>query len=241
MLLLIVSFLAGILTILAPCVLPVLPVILGGSIDDKKTNKRKTFTIVLSLGISVIVFTLLLKASTLFIDIPEGFWKIFSGSIILILGLVTVFPSLWENKYIAKLSRKSNIVLGKGDQKKNFWGDVMVGASLGPVFSTCSPTYFIILATVLPVTPFLGFIYLVSYVLGLCLALFMVAFVGQKVVDKLGIAANPDGWFKKSLGILFILVAIAIFTGFDKKLQTIILDNGFFDVTKIEQRLLGGN
>ncbi len=239
MLLLIVSFIAGILTILAPCVLPVLPVILGGSVAGKESNRKKTITIILSLGISVLLFTLLLKVSTLFIDIPEYTWKIVSGCIILALGLITVFPSLWENKFIAKLSRKSNIALGKGDSKKSFWGDVIVGASLGPVFSTCSPTYFIILATVLPVSPFLGFIYLLSYAFGLCLSLFVVAFIGQRIVDRLGLVSNPDGWFKKGLGILFILVAIAIFSGFDKKLQTTILDNGFFDVTKVEQKLLG--
>lgn len=239
MLLLIVSFIAGILTILAPCVLPVLPVILGSSVNDKKANKRKTLTIILSLGVSVILFTLLLKVSTLFIDIPEYTWKIVSGIIILVLGLVTIFPSLWENKFMAKLSRKSNIALGHGDQKKSFWGDVIVGASLGPVFSTCSPTYFIILATVLPVSPLLGLIYLLAYALGLCLALFAVALIGQRIVDKLGVAANPDGWFKKTLGILFVIVAIGILTGADKKLQTYILDKGFFDVTKIEQKLLG--
>ncbi|MBC7981945.1 redoxin family protein [Candidatus Parcubacteria bacterium] len=239
MLLLIVSFIAGILTILAPCVLPVLPVILGSSVNDKKANKKKTLTIIVSLGVSVILFTLLLKVSTLFIDIPEYIWKIVSGVIILILGLITIFPSLWENKFIAKLSRKSNIALGRGDQKKSFWGDVIVGASLGPVFSTCSPTYFIILATVLPVSLFLGVTYLLAYALGLCLALFAVALIGQRIVDKLGIAANPDGWFKKILGIIFVIVAIGIFTGADKKLQTYILDKGFFDVTKIEQNLLG--
>jgi len=239
MLLLIVSFIAGILTILAPCVLPVLPVILGGSVAGKEANKKKTLTIILSLGISVIAFTFLLKVSTLFVNIPESALKIVSGCIILILGLITLFPSLWENKFIAKLSIKSNKALGKGNQKKSFWGDVIVGASLGPVFSTCSPTYFIILATVLPVSPFLGFIYLLSYAFGLCLSLFLVASIGQRIVDKLGLVSNPDGWFKKGLGILFILVAIAIFTGFDKKLQTTILDNGFFDVTKIEQKLLG--
>ena len=95
MLLLIVSFIAGILTILAPCVLPVLPVILGSSVNDKKANKKKTLTIIVSLGVSVILFTLLLKVSTLFIDIPEYTWKIVSGVIILILGLITIFPSLW--------------------------------------------------------------------------------------------------------------------------------------------------
>ena len=239
MLLLIVSFIAGILTILAPCVLPVLPVILGSSVNDKKANKKKTLTIIVSLGVSVILFTLLLKVSTLFIDIPEYTWKIVSGVIILILGLITIFPSLWENKFIAKLSRKSNIALGKGDQKKSFWGDVIVGASLGPVFSTCSPTYFIILATVLPVSPLLGLVYLLAYALGLCLALFAVALIGQRIVNRLGVAANPDGWFKKTLGILFVIVAIGILTGADKKLQTYILDKGFFDVTKIEQKLLG--
>ncbi len=238
MLLLTVSFIAGILTILAPCVLPVLPVILGGSLNNKKANKKKTLIIILSLGISVIVFTFLLKVSTLFIDIPEYTWKIVSSIIILIFGLITIFPSLWENKFIAKLSRKSNIILGKGDQKKSFWGDVIVGVSLGPVFSTCSPTYFIILATVLPVSLLLGFIYLLAYTLGLCLALLMVALIGQRIVDKLGVAANPDGWFKKTLGIILVIVAIGIVTGADKKLQTYILDKGFFDVTKIEQMLL---
>lgn len=238
MLLLIVSFIAGVLTILAPCVLPVLPIILGGSVNGKKANTRKALTIVTSLGVSVIVFTLLLKASTLFIAIPESFLKIVSGTIILILGLITVFPSLWENKFIAKLSRKSNMALGKGDMKKSFWGDVIVGMSLGPVFSTCSPTYFIILATVLPVSPIIGTVYLFSYALGLCLSLLIVAFIGQRIVDKLGVAANPDGWFKKGLGILFIIVALGILTGYDKKLQTTILEKGFFDVTKIEQSLL---
>ena len=239
MLLFITSFIAGILTIIAPCVLPVLPIILGGSVASGETNRKKTVTIILSLGISVIAFTFLLKVSTLFANIPENALKIFSGCIILILGLVTIFPSLWENKFIAKLSRKSNIALGRGDQKKSFWGDVVVGASLGPVFSTCSPTYFIILATVLPVSPFLGFVYLLTYTIGLCLSLFFVAFLGQRIVDRLGLLSNPDGLFKKGLGILFIIVAFAIFSGYDKKLQTAILDNGFFDVTKVEQKLLG--
>ena len=50
MLLLIVSFIAGILTILAPCVLPVLPVILGSSVNDKKANKKKTSVFLTNFG-----------------------------------------------------------------------------------------------------------------------------------------------------------------------------------------------
>jgi cytochrome c biogenesis protein CcdA len=120
MILLLLSFIAGVLTVLAPCILPLLPVIVGGSLtgEGKDAQKKKVLTIVISLGLSVVAFTLLLKASTLFIDIPEQTWKWLSGGIIIVLGLITIFPSMWEGKWLAKLSTKSNILLGKGNKKR---------------------------------------------------------------------------------------------------------------------------
>ncbi len=236
---LVISFVAGVLTILAPCILPLLPVIVGGSLDGDKASKKKAFVITLSLGVSVIAFTLLIKASTLLINIPQDFWKWVSGGIIFVFGLTTLFPALWERlSFMAGISRKSNQVLAQGHKKKSVWGDVIVGASLGPIFSACSPTYFVILATVLPAQPFVGFLYLFTYTLGLCFALLFVAFIGQHVMTKLHIVADPRGWFKRTLGVIFILVSIAIITGYDKKLQASLLDAGFFDITKIEETLL---
>jgi cytochrome c biogenesis protein CcdA/thiol-disulfide isomerase/thioredoxin len=244
MLLLLISFIAGVLTVLAPCILPLLPVIIGGSLSGGGAggfNKKKAFTIIISLGLSVILFTIFLKATTLFIDIPEYVWKWISGGIVLFLGLITIFPSLWESPLLARLNIKSNALMSGGYRRKRFWGDVIIGASLGPVFSTCSPTYFIVLATVLPVNPVVGMVYLFSYTIGLCLALLGVAIVGQKIMNKLGVAANPKGWFKRVLGIIFVIVGIAVIGGYDKKTQLFLLDSGFFDVTKIEQKLLEKN
>ena len=130
MTLLIISFVAGLLTILAPCILPLLPVIVGRSLSDTTVSKRRAFIITLSLGASVIIFTLLLKATTLFIDIPQDFWKWFSGGIILIFGLVSLFPELWEKlSFIGVINRKSNQLLTVGYKKDSIWGDVIVGAS----------------------------------------------------------------------------------------------------------------
>lgn len=235
----ILSFIAGVLTILAPCILPLLPVIVGRSVSDPTLSKRRMFVVIISLGLSVVVFTLILKASTLLIDIPEDFWKYTSGGIILIFGLVTLFPGLWENlPFLSKINQSSNRALMGGYQRNNFWGDTIVGISLGPIFSACSPTYFVILATVLPVRPVVGVIYLLTYAFGLCLSLFLVSILGQKIMTKLNIASDPRGWFKRILGIIFILVAVLILTGYDKQLQVSLLDAGFFDVTKIEQKLL---
>jgi cytochrome c biogenesis protein CcdA len=146
---------------------------------------------------------------------------------------------VWESvPGLAKLTIGSNKLLGSGHQKKSVWGDVVVGAALGPVFSTCSPTYFVILASVLPASFLLGTLYLLAYVFGLSLVLLLIALLGERLASRLSGFSNPKGWLKRGLGLLFVLVGLMIILGLDKQLQTTILDNGFFDVTKIEQDLL---
>ena len=122
-------------------------------------------------------------------------------------------------------------------QKKSFVGDVIMGGALGPVFSTCSPTYFVILATVLPSNFLLGLVYLIAYSIGLGLALLAISLFGQRLADKLAMTSESTGYFKKSLGVVFLAVAILIISGYDKKLQ-VWISTHVFDITKIERRLL---
>ena len=237
MILLLISFIAGVLTAIAPCVLPLLPVIVGGSLAGG--SKWRAYTISISLGVSVILFTLLLKVSTAFISVPQMFWWWFSGAILITFGLVMIFPRLWDGLgFVNVLNRSSNKLLAAGYQQNSFWGDVLMGAALGPVFSSCSPTYFVILATVLPASFAMGLLDLFAYALGLSGFLLLIALAGQRLVDKLGVAIEPGGWFRRSLGILFIVVGLAIATGVEAKTEIWLLNHGF-DFSFIEQRLLG--
>ena len=232
-----VSFIAGVLTVLAPCILPILPTIIGSSAGAR--SRFTPYIVVGSLSISILLFTFILKVSTAFIMIPPAFWSYLSGCILIVFGIALIFPNLWERiPGLSRLSRNSNVLLGQGYEKKSLWGDVLIGAALGPVFSTCSPTYFVILATVLPASFIQGTIYLIAYTLGLALVLLLIGILGQRVADGLGWVADPRGWFKRSLGVLFVIVGIFVAGGYDKTLQLKILDAGFFDVTKIEQNLL---
>ncbi len=236
---LLLSFIAGILTVLAPCVLPLLPVIVGGAVTDAH-SRWKPYVITLSLAISVIVFTLILKFATIFIDVPEYVWQIISGGILIVFGLITLFPDTWE-KVAAKgnliLMRRSNALLATGVKKESFVGDVIIGASLGPVFASCSPTYFVILATVLPQSFFMGLIDLIVYAVGLSLALLAIAIVGQKLTGKLSSASDPHGWVKKTLGVIFLLVGIFIIMGWSTGVQRYFAGS-VFDITKVETGLL---
>ena len=232
-----IAFIAGVLTVLAPCILPLLPIVIGSSASGR--SKSTPYVVVASLAVSIIVFTYLLKASTALITIPPYFWTYLSGTILTFFGLTLLFPKIWERLgFIRKASIGSNKLLGTGFQKKSLWGDIIVGASLGPIFSTCSPTYFVILASVLPVSFVKGTTYLLAYVAGLSLVLLLIAVLGERFASRLAGFSDPNGWLKKLLGILFIVLGIMIAFGLEKKVETKILNSGYFDVTKIEQRLL---
>lgn len=237
MTLLLVSFVSGILTVLAPCVLPLLPIIIGGSVSDHR--KRNPLLITGSLAVAVIVFTLLLKFSTALIDIPPSVWSIISGTIITMLGVISIFPKTWAVvSQKLHLGSRSEELLAESAKKPSYWGDVLLGAALGPVFSSCSPVYFFILATVLPVQFAVGFGYLLAYALGLSGILLLISYLGQKFVKRIAWAADPTGWFRRGIGVVFVIVGVCILFGFDKDIQTFAAEHGFFDITKVEILLL---
>jgi cytochrome c-type biogenesis protein len=230
------AFLAGILTVLSPCVLPVLPIVIGGSLTDHKP--LRPFIITASLAVSIVVFTLLLKVSTLVIHIPQTVWSFISGFIILFFGILSLWPHIWTTLSLKLgFENKSHDLLAKAGTRKGLWGDILLGAALGPVFASCSPVYFLILATILPVHFLIGVLNLVVYALGLSLILFLIAFFGQKIVLRLRWAANPNGWFRKFLGVLFLVVGVLILTGADKTLESWVLDHGF-NFTVFEEQLI---
>lgn len=236
---LLIAILAGALTVLAPCILPLLPVIIGSGATGR--SKWTPYTVIASLGVSILIFTYLLKASTLFITIPNSAWSYLSGAILIGFGLILVFPKLWDMvPGIQKVSMGSNKLVGTGHQAKSFWGDVLIGAALGPVFSSCSPTYFVILATVLPENFLIGTIYLLAYIGGLSAVLLLITLLGQKVMKRLIMLSSDDGIFKRIIGILFVVIGIAIVLGYDKAFETAILETGALDgVINIENALLG--
>ncbi len=244
--LILVSLAAGVLTVAAPCVLPLLPVIVGGSIvadgADSRRARWRPYVIAASLAVSVIVFTLLLKATTALLGIPTQVWQVISGVIVILLGINLLVPSIWE-KISTKLGlgARSNTVLDSSVQRQSVWGDILTGAALGPVFSSCSPTYALIVATVLPVSFAEGLLYVTLYAIGLAIPLLLIALAGRSAARRLGWLADPRGWFRRSMGVIFIIVGIVVIIGADKALQTLILDLGWYDpIADLEGVLQGG-
>jgi cytochrome c biogenesis protein CcdA len=234
------SYIAGLLTALAPCVLPLLPVILGGSFNGKSQDKKRPYIITASLVASLILFTILLKASSVLIGVDPKVWSSLSGILVMVLGVFMLFPNAWA-QIIGRLGieSKSQGLLGKAFATKNkTWSAVLIGAALGPVFSSCSPTYGWVISTVLPKSAALGVVYLSIYCLGVATSLLAIALLGQKLLKRVKWATNPHGLFQRGIAIIFIIVGLFVFTGWDKKVQTWLVDKDFLNLIQLEKKLV---
>lgn len=76
------------------------------------------------------------------------------------------------------------------------------------------------------------------YLFGFGLVLFAVALFGRAITSRLGNFASEEGWFKKILGMLCIVLAIGIGTGATKNIESFLIDKGFTGLAQIEQSLL---
>jgi cytochrome c-type biogenesis protein len=238
---------AGVLTTLAPCVLPLLPVIVGGSVagalDEpagtaaggtatatrtvtRSAAVTRALVITGSLGASILVFTLALKASTALIGIPTEVWQWISGGVLITLGIVGAWPDLWE-RLSARLGLQARSAqrLGAARSRDGIGGQVLTGAALGPVFTSCSPLYGYVIVTVLPAEPVRGLVLLAAYILGLCGTLLLIALAGQRVVARFGWAADAHGWFRRGLGLVFIAIGVLVATGWMKDIETWLISN----------------
>lgn len=240
MLVLLLSFVAGFLSVLAPCILPLLPIIIGGSFIGGEQSKKRPYIIIGSLVVSLVLFTLLLRASTALLGIDPNVWRYISGTLVILLGLAMLFPEIWDRVIgAAGLQAKAQAKLGKaGQQKSETLSAVLTGLALGPVFSSCSPMYAWVIATVLPESSFRGVIYLIAYCAGLSLALLGIALLGRRLLEKIKWASDPRGWFQRTIAILFIVVGLAVATGYDKKLQTYLVEQDFLNIKTLEIKLV---
>lgn len=248
MALLLVCFVAGVLTAASPCVLPVLPVIVGGaavrSDPDSAIADRQWYRPIVIAGAltaSIVLFSLLLVATTALLGVPRFVWQLIAGGIVVALGVTLLFPGLWDAVITAiGIQRRANQALDRSYRRGGLLGDLLVGAALGPTFSSCSPTYALVMATVLPASFGAGVLYIAVYAVGLAATLLLVGFLGAAFARRLGWLSRPDGWFRRTIGVLFVVVGLAVVLGLDHQLQTVLLDQGWYEpISRFEERLTG--
>lgn len=232
-----IAFLAGVLTVLSPCVLPLLPVVLAGSAAEP--SRRASFLIIGSLAVSVVLFTLLIKASTVLLGVPSGAWLIISGALVAFVGATLAFPASWEwLSARLRFQEAAGSLAHRSGKQAGAARSILLGFSLGPVFTSCSPTYGLILAVVLPASLAMGIADITAYTLGLSAVMLLAALGGRKITRRLGWASDPDGKFRRGLGLALLIIGLLIASGQVRKIEAWLIDRGLLGSVVFEQGIL---
>src|SRR5882724_9967158 len=100
------AFLAGVVTILSPCILPILPIVLSSTIGGKDTGKSRPLGVVTGFILSFTFFTLFLSTIVSLSGIPADSLRIFSVIVIALFGFSLLIPQfqLLVEKIFSKLA-----------------------------------------------------------------------------------------------------------------------------------------
>jgi cytochrome c-type biogenesis protein len=207
-----ILFIAGVLTSLAPCIYPMIPItaaIVGGSSVGDVPRARSqtvllTFTYVLGLALayaSVGLFAGL--TGTLFGSVSTNPWLYFAIANLLIIAALAMLEVIPVRVPAWLLTRASTA--GKGG---SLYGVFVMGAASGLVAAPCSAPVMAAVLTWVTATKsgVLGFIYLFVFSLGMCTLLVVVGLFSGTLA-RLPKAGEWMMWVKRIFALIMLAVA----------------------------------
>jgi cytochrome c biogenesis protein CcdA/thiol-disulfide isomerase/thioredoxin len=217
LLLVVVSFLAGVLTVASPCVLPVLPMLLSTSAGG---GRWRPLGIALGLAGSFTAATLLVVAAAGALAVPVIWLRTLSIMLLGLYGLSLMLPRL-GHAFERLLSPLARMPRGSGVQPSGFGGGLVIGSGLGLLWAPCVGP---IVGSVIGLTATFGLSWQAgaltfAYALGATLPMLVVAYGTRNVVRKMRRMAPHSAGPRVVLGGLTVLAALAIFFGIDARLQ----------------------
>jgi cytochrome c biogenesis protein CcdA/thiol-disulfide isomerase/thioredoxin len=202
-----IGLLAGLVTSLSPCVLPVLPILLAGG-----ATGRKPLRIIAGLVASFVVFTLFAAWLLDRLGLPPDLLRDLAIALLFVVAATLLVPPLGValERPLARLTRRR-----PGDAGGGF----LLGVSLGLVFVPCAGPV-LAAVTVVAASGDVGLraiLLTLAYAVGAAIPMLLIALGGRGLAARLR-AYAPQLRFAS--GLMIGLVALAIALGADTRFQT---------------------
>ena len=219
------ALLAGVLSVLSPCVLPLLPIVLGTAAS---AHRLGPVALAASLAISFTAIGLFVATVGFAAGLDTGVFRTISAILLIGVGLVLLVPKLQEQFALAA----APVSNWAGSYTDNFTpgglgGQFGLGLLLGAVWSPCvGPT--LGAASVLAAKgEDLGQVALtmLAFGIGAALPLMLLGFVSREAMMRWRGRLMETGSIGKTLlGLLLVAVRVRVATNLDKRLETILVD-----------------
>ena len=218
------GFLAGMATLLSPCVLPILPILLASALSRHWWGGAM---LALGLGLSFALTGTLIATVGASIGLDAATLRTLAASLMVLFGAVMLLPPLQRAfaRFTAQLGNKGQQALGAVHGEGGL-SQFLIGLLLGLVWSPCvGPT--LGAATTLAAQgrnlPQIALLMLL-FGLGAGLPLLMLSTVsGAAMVRVRGALLSVGGVVKSVLGACFVLIGVMVLSGLDRRFEALVL------------------
>jgi len=209
------ALLAGIVTIAAPCTLPVLPILLGASVGH--TGKLRPAMIALGFVLSFSVVALALSAITRIFDFDPNVLRTGAAVMLLGFGLLMIWPTPFEWLSI----RVSSFINGGSaalvPQGRGNLGGFVLGTTLGLVWTPCAGPVLGSILTLVATSRDIAWAsaLLVVYAIGAALPMLAIAYSGQAATTRVRSIARYSPRLQQAFGAVVIAFALLSYFQYD--------------------------
>ncbi len=212
------AFVAGLLTILAPCTLPVVPLVLGSSTGG---GRRRLLGLFSGFAASFVVATVLVSAVLASLGLTTDGLRLVAIAILGLVGLTLAMPRLgdWVQQWIPTRA----VAIGTPDERAanrpdGFGTGFVIGAGIGLVWAPCvGPIMAAVIAAAVVSGPTPAAVAIaIAYVIGAIVPLAAIATWGRRATARIG--GRTAERTRRVFGVAMAVVAVTVLTGLDRPL-----------------------
>jgi cytochrome c-type biogenesis protein len=215
------SFLAGVLSTLSPCVLPLLPIIFGSAVA---AHRFGTLALAGGLVLSFVGIGLFVATIGFGLGLDGNVFRLFGACLLLGVGLVLVSESLQARLALAASPLASGTQgLTQRINPDGLQGQFLLGLLLGVVWSPCVGPTLGAAATLASQRQDIGQVsaVMIFFGIGAALPMLLIGSLSREVMMRWrGRMAQAGKTGKRVLGALMVVLAVFILTGIDKRVET---------------------
>ncbi|BDT74318.1 hypothetical protein os4_38710 (plasmid) [Comamonadaceae bacterium OS-4] len=219
------GFLAGLLSTLSPCVLPIIPILLGSAAN---AHPKAPLALAGGLAISYAIIGTGLAWAGSALNLDASLFRTVGAAILGLLGLVLLSGNLQQRFALATagVGNAGNSLISRM-QLDGLWGQFAIGMVLGVVWSPCvGPTLgaAVVLASQGSQLPQVALL-MGAFGVGAALPVVALAYISRSAMMKMRGKLMQAGKAGKSiLGIIMIALAATILSGADKRVEAWLVD-----------------
>lgn len=208
------AFLEGFALIISPCILPILPIILSGSLEG---SKKRPLGIVLGFIVIFSLFTFFSRALVIYTGIDLTIVRYVSYALLFLFGIIMLSTYLSDKFNFAtqRLASVGSSLSTVNNSQGGFLSGIILGALVGFIWTPCAGPILavVIVQSVLQQTSLSSFFVILFFGIGAAIPMLLIALFGRNIMRRFVFFKTHAYLLRKILGLIIIAAVAYMLNG----------------------------